>query len=201
MVVKFFFILIIFTPLTLYPNCNWAQTVNNKTDSLLRWPHSLTSSDFTIIPDSTNTGGLDAYIRGRFPQGERIQTVDNIKHLEVFVFNNFITNKSWMKKSFINDSLLLKHEQQHFDIGEIYARRIFQKLSGFYFTANYKQEFVELMNKNDLELRQEQMRYDAETDHGRNRLQQKIWSQKIETELKDLREFIYKRGVYKINMK
>lgn len=57
------------------------------------------------------------------------------------------------------------------------------------------------MNKNNLEFDQEQIEYDKSTDHGHNMRQPRIWSQKIETELKALEKFAGKKDVFKINMK
>jgi|ERR1035437_2394416 hypothetical protein len=93
---------------------------------------------------------------------------------------------SWVKKEDQNDKVL-HHEQGHFDIGEIFARKIRKAVSGFAFkmetlNKDYNTLFQNLMKECDTydEL------YDSETNKSENAEKQKEWDQKIDKELKDL---------------
>jgi predicted secreted Zn-dependent protease len=95
----------------------------------------------------------------------------------------FVPNKSWVKSEYKSDFELLKHEQLHFDISELYARKFREQLSKMSFTENVKIEISDLyekITKKKIELQNE---YDIETDHSVNILKQKQWGQKILIEL------------------
>lgn len=88
-------------------------------------------------------------------------------------------------KSFIanRSEKILQHEQLHFDITELYARKINATLNkNIYDITNYKNahkiysNFIDQWNK-------EQDRYDAETDHSRNLIKQQEWEIKIKEQL------------------
>ena len=46
---------------------------------------------------------------------------DNNNQLIILIENFFIANKSWTSTS---DSVVLEHERRHFDLSEVYARKI-----------------------------------------------------------------------------
>jgi len=84
-----------------------------------------------------------------------------------------------------SDSLLLIHERGHFDIGEIYARKLRKVLSETHFTndelLNGKSDVIaDSINKL---LMVEQKLYDEETEHGSNKEKQKEWKNRIAKEL------------------
>lgn len=104
----------------------------------------------------------------------------------------FLTNESWVKPRFKNDEYLLEHEQLHFDITELYVRKFRKKLKGVHFTKDVENQ-INAIYKPIAKARIEmQKRYDAETDHSRNRTKQYQWKIKIATELKKLQEFASK---------
>ncbi|RYD94296.1 MAG: DUF922 domain-containing protein [Sphingobacteriales bacterium] len=94
---------------------------------------------------------------------------------------NFQKTKSWglMKTDYI-----LAHEQGHFDITELCARRLYQELAGHQFERRtFKAELTRMYN--DIVAQKEAMQntYDNETDHSRNRKVQAEWMTRIEQEL------------------
>lgn len=96
---------------------------------------------------------------------------DNFKLTLIAKFNK---SKSWTKTS--KSKRILAHEQKHFDLTELYARKMrktYQEL-----TAPCQMGTAAL-NKiyNDLfeELRQLQILYDVETDHGLKTKAQQQW--------------------------
>jgi len=110
---------------------------------------------------------------------------------EAFTFNikaKFNRNKSWTKTQKHPEVLL--HEQKHFDLTEIYARKMREAYTSLKNPCSYTME--ELGNIYDeyfLELRHMQTLYDIETDHGLDKAHQKIWNRKIAKQLKRLQTF------------
>jgi hypothetical protein len=95
----------------------------------------------------------------------------------------FFKNKSAIPKG---DISVLSHEQGHFDICEIYARkaRKYLQSTGKALTSDSISVIVNRFN-HDLELMQ--ARYDEETDHNANADRQWEWEEKIARMLYELR--------------
>lgn len=98
----------------------------------------------------------------------------------------FYPDKSWYHPDLV-DSVILSHEQLHFDISELYARKFRKILSQRVFSENVREEVKELFAEINRELSLFQDRYDLETDFSRNRGAQLEWNARISRELgKDL---------------
>ncbi len=107
-------------------------------------------------------------------------------------YSSFVDeNRSWWTKR-IADHELLKHEQGHFDIAELRARELnrnnaplIAKLIGRALTADEAQaelvrKLTEHMTQENKTLTEgEQVRYDDETQHGRNRERQLKWEEEL----------------------
>jgi hypothetical protein len=77
---------------------------------------------------------------------------------------------------------LLEHEQLHFDIAEVTARKIAARFADFKSAcgeAGGTDRIQEMVVQADRELQQEQQRYDRETAHGTNARAQEQWKLKI----------------------
>jgi Bacterial protein of unknown function (DUF922) len=99
----------------------------------------------------------------------------------------FSKSKSWVK---VKTDHILQHEQGHFDIAEIFARKL-NKAAKEYLAKKGSQpeklgEVYQQVMKEKIAL---QTAYDDETDHSRNKEQQKEWLQKIETLLTELEPY------------
>ena len=80
------------------------------------------------------------------------------------------------------DLQLLEHEQLHFDIAEVTARKIaarFAEFKGACSEAGGTDRIHEMVVLADRELQEEQQRYDRETAHGTNVRVQEQWKLKI----------------------
>lgn len=95
----------------------------------------------------------------------------------------FYPNSSWYRPHLCND-LILGHEQLHFDITEIYARKMRKQLDRTSFSKNIKAEVRAIYKKINKELNDFQNLYDTSTNYSRNEEQQIIWNKKIANELK-----------------
>lgn len=94
----------------------------------------------------------------------------------------FYPYKSWYQ-SHLCDSLILSHEQLHFDISELYARKMRVRMATATFTGNVKAEVKAIYREILEELEAFQDLYDQETNFSRNREQQLLWNAKIEAAL------------------
>lgn len=110
---------------------------------------------------------------------------DDFKYDIVTKFNCI---KSWTKVH--NNPKVLQHEQKHFDLTEIYARKIRKAYATLENPCNYSIETLGLIyDKYILKLKQMQQLYDIETDHGLNKPAQYYWNDKIKTGLEHLKEY------------
>jgi len=94
----------------------------------------------------------------------------------------FYPNESWYKKPLANDTIL-SHEQLHFDIAELFARKMRNRLDRTSFSDNVKAEVREIYQEILHELQEFQEAYDWETNFSRNVEKQLEWNAKIAKEL------------------
>lgn len=112
------------------------------------------------------------------------------KSASVKIYAVFFRNASWKKKSWINDEVLA-HEQKHFDIVELYARKLRKIIQETKF-KNYQDltaKIQVLYDKNDKEMDVYQDLYDEETDGSMNGEQQRAWQKKITAEIEALNKY------------
>ncbi len=106
----------------------------------------------------------------------------NLLHHEVqldyTVVTYFYPNESWYKPESC-DELILSHEQLHFDISELFARKMRLILSRTVFTEDVKAEIGKIYQQLLKELSDFQEKYDWETDFSRNREAQLQWNARI----------------------
>lgn len=106
----------------------------------------------------------------------------------------FRPRDSWVKLPMLrtpaDNTRALKHEQAHFDLAEVHARRIRRYYAEL--TAPCRLSSSDLSDaahrmERDQKAAQEQ--YDDETDHGRNAAQQAKWEKSVATDLTSLAKF------------
>lgn len=96
----------------------------------------------------------------------------------------FYPSKSWYQPE-LSDEVILSHEQLHFDISELYARKMKARLAEQTFThSNVKAKVKSIYREILKELDDFQNQYDDETNFSRNREQQFIWNEKMKHALK-----------------
>ena len=100
----------------------------------------------------------------------------------------FDKDLSWGK---VKNDYILAHEQGHFDIAEINARKFFKAVSAYKVesTSTISRDLNNIYQDNMKDLRDMQTRYDEETDNSRNPEKQKEWLKKIRDELKRLEAY------------
>jgi len=132
---------------------------------------------------------LTAYKIDFFPENVFVDEQDRIRNYQnLTVKARFYKKESWKTPNVNN--LVLIHEQLHFDIAELYARKIrkrFQELKinkETRFTV-YSKEYKILWR----ECRKYQSDYDYETHHGIKDEINKTWKEKVYKELASLEKY------------
>lgn len=126
----------------------------------------------------------------------------NLSYCESFfsyrVVCSFDKKRSWFH---VKDSTLLMHEQGHFDIAEIFARKLRRLFTNYEFNfATVQNDFNEMYNRVMDERREMDELYDKETDFSRNKKLQLSWNEKIKTELKELSPYQINKPGYWIKV-
>jgi len=141
----------------------------------------LTWADFKDQPPA-NDNAAAVTASGITYSFSSLQTKNGIE-ADFKVMAYFYPYKSWYKPEVCND-LILSHEQLHFDISELYARKFRDILRKKRFTKNIKAEVREIYKQVLKELAMFQDRYDEETNYSRNSEKQLLWNKKVADALK-----------------
>jgi hypothetical protein len=151
-----------------------AQEIPWQKDRLLTW------KDFQGTPPdgSGSDAATQSYIKYQYYHVMR----DTTHVLSFKIQCLFNVQQSYKHKGHTNKDLL-SHEQLHFDITELYARRLAYALNHTTYTANYLGEMSAIYKKIFDECRDIQTKYDTQTIHSREYGYQFIWVQHIHKEL------------------
>ena len=98
--------------------------------------------------------------------------------IRYIVTANFYPSRSWYQPKY-SSSNVLAHEQLHFDITELYARRFRRRLDATRFTENIREEVRVIFKQINRELSEYQDRYDLETNSSRLLDRQREWQLKV----------------------
>lgn len=118
---------------------------------------------------------------------EVVKSTNARSPVSIKVTSVFDVQKSWKRSENLPDHIL-NHEQIHFDIAELYARKIRKlvrdkiRTSGDYdrlFKTEYQKLYDEYMAFQD--------KYDKETNHGENLDKQKYYNDFVSMSLKNLK--------------
>lgn len=158
---------------------NEKETIEWIEDKKLTW------EDFQgKIPNN----GVDNFLAMNFGKLEFDMEYISSNIIKVSVRNVFDKTLSWSKSK--NQSLL-KHEQLHSDIREVYARKIRKDVSNY--TYNTVRELnlylEEVFFKWDSISNKTEGLYDEETNHSENEKKQEEWNLKIAQQLEELKEY------------
>lgn len=100
---------------------------------------------------------------------------------------NFSKKKSW---GLLKTDYILAHEQAHFDITELHARKLYEALYNYEFNPDtFKKDIASIYEKIVAQKEEMQQAYDRETDHSRRKITQNNWLEKIDSMLWDTEPF------------
>jgi len=152
-------------------------SITQSSSNLIDWSGSrrLSWADFRANPDASS------------PNAALTNTSINIEFgysktgLTYSIKCRFDKTKSWVK---VKNNLVLGHEQGHFDIAEIHARKLNRELKAYKFNSKTVSEDVNAIYDRVMKQHHEaQKEYDQETDFSRKKDKQEEWLGKIEKEL------------------
>lgn len=127
----------------------------------------------------TNCGWIYSYVKSsnpKVPVKIKIQTVFN-------------EDKSWKDVKRINDYVLL-HEQKHFDVAEVYARKLRKEISEKIKTSSdFDKYFKTIYNIILKEYQDFQRKYDGETRNGMLEDKQSEYNRIIAEELENYKSY------------
>jgi hypothetical protein len=112
------------------------------------------------------------------------------KKVTVMIEAVFLRNSSWKKLSWINDEVLA-HEQKHFDVVELYSRKLRKLIAeaGYRDYSDLQAKVDGFYGRIDKEMDKYQDQYDEETDGSMNGDKQREWNKKIVMELESMKTF------------
>lgn len=157
---------------------------NTAAQDTIYWsPHyKLKWEDFKGRPDSTSK------YRAIGNSGIRYRLSSNEDSFTTKVLCYFIKSKSWTTNT--NSSTLLLHEQGHFDIAELFARKLRKAFADYQFNyQTFKKDIDQLFELINQERDKMDILYDKETNFSQNKPNQLLWNKKIKTELDKLKKY------------
>lgn len=152
-----------------------------QTASSVEWGHPVSYRDFESRPHQSDTAA--ANISVTILLGYSSTKSGELEFRVVAVMDK---DKSWIREEF-KRTHILKHEQGHFDIAHVYAK----KLEGDLKRRRYTSKDIGVLNavydRFLEEMNALQIRYDKETKGGWDALAQSKWRRFIEGELEKVR--------------
>jgi Bacterial protein of unknown function (DUF922) len=151
----------------------------SKDEDLLPWSSSrrLTWSDYLAQPDPSSDAAASTTtflgIDYHFTSNGFTYKIDS----------RFSKVRSW---GLYKTEYILSHEQGHFDIAEVFARKLHKKMSEYNFDRKtYQKDLKKIYDEVIEEKEETQNKYDRETRHSINKQKQAEWLQRIEEMLSE----------------
>lgn len=153
--------------------------ISRNDDDYIKWNESrkLTWDDFKAPPQKIgNTAAMTTTHLG-FSYNVKNGSVSYL------IDCRFEKNKSW---GLVKNDWILKHEQGHFDIAEIFARKLYKAINEYQFNKMSFQKDLDAIYRSIVSEKEKfQQQYDDETDYSCNKPNQEDWFKKIEKALKE----------------
>lgn len=167
--------------------CGFLCSAQNEPEIAWNDSYKLSWIDFKDQPD--NKDKAVAITASGITFGFSIKQTDTqVISFTTNVSTHFYPEKSWYKAKEA-DAHVLGHEQLHFDITELFARKFRQRISELTVSNSIGSQLKKLHETIKRELTSMQNAYDSETDFSRNAEQQAKWKANITKELTKLYEY------------
>lgn len=159
--------------------------IDENDEILWSYDRKLNWEDFKGVPDISHSvlvtvAGTTSVIDFEYKTTKRMITNYKIRSI-------FVKNKSW---TITNDAQILAHEQLHFDITELYARRIRKAFDSLKSIKNYTEDnYVKVYNRNIIQKNELDDLYDSQV-YGNN-IRQNQWIKRINKEILKLKKYEY----------
>jgi hypothetical protein len=160
-------------------------------------PKTITTNEDEMIPWQTQRKlNWDDFLSEPQKQGDAVASTSTSLGISYQVKNgeltysitcNFSRKKSW---GLLKTEYILAHEQAHFDITELHARKLYQALYNYEFKPEtFKKDIAAIYEGIVKEKEAMQEAYDGETDHSRRKRTQFDWLEKIDSLLAETEPF------------
>ena len=116
------------------------------------------------------------------------KTSVRVMSFQAQIYAHFYPEKSWYKPNHA-DNHILSHEQYHFNITELFARKFRQRVAQVEVSQSLSIKLDQIHQDINMELSEFQELYDAETNYSRNFEQQVIWQKRIDEALENSSKF------------
>ena len=167
---KHLILLLVFSGITLIANAQ------------VKWDDNrpLVWSDFKGPVDESKT--YSAFTHALCKYSYHWRRTGNTYTVKVKLESYFDEQTSWSRSEKQSDALL-KHEQLHFDINELFMRKMMIAFNEKIYTSNYAGELKEIFAQYLKDVQAMQDQYDLETAHSRIRDKQLEWEASIHNQL------------------
>lgn len=154
----------------------------------LAWQENrpLSWEDFKANPDETSD--YAANTNSGIKYSWNYSTASGKPVLEHEVTTYFHPERSWVKPE-EQDAYLLAHEQLHFDISELHARKLRKAIGEYEIGRNIRLDLKRIYNRIEAERKSMQDQFDRETSHSQNRQAEMSWRKFIISELQKYAAF------------
>ena len=164
----------------LLPSILFAQS---RDEELMEWnaAHKLTWSDYKANPNpgSDAAASTTTYLA--------IDYNISSTNFSYKIQSLFSKTRSW---GLHKTPYILSHEQGHFDIAEVFARKLHKEMSEYKFNKKtYQKDLQKIYNEVTGEKEDVQNEYDRETRHSINKEKQAEWLKKIAKMLEEYEDY------------
>lgn len=166
-----------------------AEGFSQLPENKLTWQEQgLTWDDFKGVPDLENL--FDANTNSGISYSWSLRSSEKEIEFLYSVETYFYPDLSWAKPEKRSVGLL-SHEQLHFDITELHARKLRKAMKNYKLPVQekVKSELRKMYRDVEFSRKQMQEQYDLETDHIQNPMAQRTWEIFISSELEKLKDF------------
>lgn len=163
-------------------NIAWGQKIIWKEDQKLVW------DNFQSPVNRKNNPNVAAYTHCGW-EYSLVKSSNPKTPVKIEITAIFNEERSWKDVKKINDYILL-HEQKHFDIAELFARKLRKEVAEKIITSgDYDRYFKAVYQKISNDYQNFQKSYDRETQHGINEEKQREYNTHISEELNNLKSY------------
>lgn len=158
--------------------CSSFQGHQNDAGETITWQagYKLTWFDFK---KPLKDGNIEAAysVCGIYISSNPTQVNDSTILVDIHAFFSKTLSSKTTKKDLIKPEVL-KHEQGHFDLTELYARKLRKDVMDTHFksVASFYKNVQQMYNKENQALNTEEQKYDKETSHSINATEQEKWN-------------------------
>ena len=153
-------------------------------DLKLKWSDFRGSVNDTILTSNSMEPNAVSFI------GFSLQYLTKNNRLELIIKTYFDMNESYYRDTL--QAKLLEHEQCHFDIAELYVRKMRRSIKLLQQKGIFdRAKFSKIIDSLDVARMDENRQFDEDTFYGTFLADQEKWVTKIKEELLELKEYSY----------